>query len=128
MRTYKYSKLHNRCLSCLEMIERCDKFIFEQRAALARYRAMTEREKWGVLSNEATFVKSINRIECIRLRIIKWYADIFQRLQSETSEFRTPDWLTENIGTLILTPEQQKEAEEEYDNECLYKALSGYVE
>jgi len=115
MRTSKYIKLHERALSVLEMIVKANNAAERCRFDLARFRA---KSKWdreiaeGIGWSEGGILKDKTKYECISLRLQKWYADILQRLTSETKELIQPEE-TVNIGTVIFTPEQTKEMDEE---------------
>jgi len=122
MRTQKYLKLHNRCFSCLEMIEKCDSNIYRFRSDLAKVRAKNNTFPWDTLDIEANYLKQINRLECIRIRLIRYYSDIFERLQGETHEFRNPV-LMPPAPTPLTTFTTDMDAEEE--NKILHNFIGG---
>jgi hypothetical protein len=92
-------------LICLELIQEASQRIFLKEADYNKWLLERAAEGYRFYSvwTEKDFTKPIAKYKAIKERLIKWYADIFERLQSETGEFRTPEWLKgiekENIGT-----------------------------
>lgn len=121
MRVNKYLKLHQRCTDCLDSIIKCDNAISTAESDLRRYKAKSQWDKdTSPWVSESGYIKQITRYTAIRKRLIKWYAEMFERLQAETHEFREQ---TLNIGTLQLTPEQKEQAEIEQDNTLLSELI-----
>lgn len=121
MRTSKYIKLHTRCITVCELIQQADEVLSRTEAFVAK-----EKKQPWMMQNDFALKRceyDIKKYTAIRERLVRWYSDMFERLQSETSEFRTPNWL-KGIGDNPLSPYTTELNPDEIEEETL-RILTG---